>query len=173
MLVFGTVIATRPHQVRIKIHEFDEFESSWYFVPQMCTVKDKSSNSLAINTEVAACVTDDFEDGCIIGALYNDEDVCILEDENVKLLSFEDGTIFKYDKTEHKHTVDVKGQIYVKATDKVIFDCEVEMTKNLKVAKDVFDKKGSMQAMRDVYNPHTHSNGNNGSPTGKPSAEMQ
>ncbi len=172
MLVFGTVVASRPHQVRIKIHEFDEFESGWFFVPQLCTVKDKSSNSLAINTEVAACVTEDFEDGCIIGALYNDEDVCILEDENVKLLSFEDGTLFKYDKTEHKHTVDVKGQIYVKAADKVIFDCEVEMTKNLKVAKDVFDKKGSMQAMRDVYNPHTHSNGNNGLPTGQPNNSM-
>ena len=55
----------------------------------------------------------------------------------------------------------------------MILDCEVEMTKNLKVAKDVFDKKGSMQAMRDVYNPHTHSNGNNGSPTGQPSEKMQ
>jgi len=172
MLVFGTVIATRPHQVKLKLHEYDDFETSWYFVPQLCTVKDKSSNSLAVNTEVAACVTEDFSDGCVIGALYNDNDVCILEDENVKLLSFEDGTIFKYDKTEHKHSIDVKGEIYVKAESKVIFDCEVEMTKNLKVAKDVSDKKGTMQQMRDVYNPHTHGNGNNGSPTTAPNNSM-
>lgn len=111
MLVFGTVIATKPHQVRIKIEEQDNFESDWYFVPQLCTVKDKSSNSIAIDTLVAACVSDDLSDGCIIGALYNDEDICIIEDENIKLIKFEDGTLIQYDKTQSKFTLNCTGDV--------------------------------------------------------------
>jgi hypothetical protein len=36
---------------------------------------------------------------------------------------------------------------------------------------DITDKKSSMQAMRDVYNPHTHT-GNMGSPTSAPDGAM-
>lgn len=36
---------------------------------------------------------------------------------------------------------------------------------------DITDKTSSMQAMRDIYNPHTHT-GNQGSPTSKPDGAM-
>ena len=38
-----------------------------------------------------------FCDGCGLILLYNDEDVCILGDENVKYIKFEDGAYFKTD----------------------------------------------------------------------------
>ena len=184
MLVFGTVIATKPHQVRVKIPSLDDFESDWYFVPQICTIKDKSSNSIAINTEVACCVTEDLQDGCVIGALYNDEDLCVVEDENVKLIAFEDGTLFKYDKKEHKHVINNVGNLEISFKEgliegnKLTLNCEVEILKGLKVSNDIVcqaeieDKTSSMSEMREVYNSHSHSNGNNGADTGIASPSM-
>ena len=47
-----------------------------------------------------------------------------------------------------------------------------EITGDLSVGGNVSDSNGSMQDMRNVFNPHIHSNGNDGQPTGGPSGAM-
>ncbi|MBR2505588.1 MAG: hypothetical protein IKB70_01405, partial [Bacilli bacterium] len=44
-------------------------------------------------------------------------------------------------------------------------------TKGIKSDADITDKTSSMQAMRDIYNGHTHT-GNQGSPTSAPKEAM-
>lgn len=172
MLVFGNVIAIdeKLPRVRLRLPDRDNYETpGWIFVPQVCTVKDKSYNMPAINTLVAAVMDDDLQDGCLIGALYNDEDVCILGDENVKYIRFEDGAFFQYDKTTGFFEAKAPNKIHLEAPE-IELKGEVTNTGNFSSTGNVSDKKSSMQAMRDIYNAHTHTCPDG--KTGAPAKEM-
>ena len=60
---------------------------------------------------------------------------------------FEDGAIFSHKKDSNEFVMTVA---------------------KLKVSGDVEDKNGTMQAIRDKYDLHQHTNGNAGSNTGSP-----
>lgn len=201
MLVFGEIVAIKGHQARLRLSQYDNYETDWFFVPQLCTVSDKASNVLEIGTLVGAVTTENFDDGCIIGALYNDQDICVTDDKNIKSIVFSDGTIIKYDKKEHIFTMDVKENIDItcknsdiKSTTEMditspkltinasssvnITTPTLTLTGNLSVSGNitsggqVSDVKSSMQAMRNTYNSHTHGNGNNGANTNAPNSSM-
>ena len=89
MLVFGTVINIdeKLRRAKLRLPDFDDFETDWFFIPQLCTKKDTSSTCLSLDTLCAAVCNDDMTDGCIIGAIYNDEDVVIIGDKNVKYIA--------------------------------------------------------------------------------------
>lgn len=167
------VIDSEMPRVKIEVEEYDNFLSGWFFVPQNCTVKDKSYNTMALNTLVAAVCTDDLQDGCVIGALYNDEDVCVLSDENKKYIFFEDGTKILYDKQEKNLLIDAVNTINLKAV-QTSFTTDLKIKGNLdvdgdiKATGDITDKAYSMAQMRSKYGGHTHTNGNNGANTGTP-----
>lgn len=165
MLVYGEIVSINGHKARVKLKDFDGFETDWVQIPQLCTYKDKSSNVYEIGTEVALLINSDFDDGCIIGAIYNDEDVCITDDKNIKMLKFSDGSLIQYDKESHKFTLDIKSQIDIKAA-KVVIDGDLEVKGN------VSDSVGTMQNIRDIFNSHTHGNGNNGANTSAPNSSM-
>lgn len=152
MLVFGNVIAIdeKLPRVRLRIPDMDNYETpNWIFVPQACTVKDKSYNLPAINTLVAAVMDDEMQDGCIIGALYNDEDVCILGNENLKYIAFADGGLIKYNKTESILEIAVPSEIDITVPKLTVYG-------DIYCKGDIYDKKSSIQAVRDIYNSHTH-----------------
>ena len=186
MLVFGEIIAIKGHQARLKIPEHDNYETDWFFVPQLCTVSDKASNVLEIGTLVGAVTTENFDDGCIIGALYNDQDICVTDDKNIKSIVFSDGTIIQYDKKEHIFTVNIKEETQM-ASPKITVNAKTSvnittptltLTGNLSVSGNissggqVSDVKSSMQDMRTTYNGHTHGNGNNGANTSQTTSTM-
>lgn len=175
MYITGKIIATDGTMPRVKIEvaEYDNFTSGWLFIPQLCTVKDKAYNTMALNTLVAAVCTDDMQDGCIIGALYNDEDICIISDENKKYIFFEDGTKILYDKKEKDLLIDAINSVNLKAV-QTNFKTDLNINGNLNVTGDIkadgdiTDKAYSMAQMRNKYNSHKHTNGNNGADTGVP-----
>lgn len=171
MLVFGIVTASKPHMVKVRIPEMDEFESDWYFVPQMMTVKDKSSNSLAINTEVAICVKEDLSDGCVIGCLYNSVDLPQNDKEYIKSIYFEDGTFVQYDK--QNKTISINSSDVININAKTInIKGETNIDGNLTSTKEITDKTSSMTSIRNTFNSHTHGNGNNGNDTTTPNSSM-
>lgn len=162
MLIFGKVTAIDEENARVKlvVPDMDEWETDWLFVPQACTVKDKSYNIPEINTLAAAILDEDMIDGCIIGALYNDVDTCILGDKNTKYIKFEDGSEFKYDKTTGICTIAAKNGFN--------FTGDINLDGSLTATGDISDKTSSMQDMRDIYNPHTHTcpDGTTSTPSG-------
>ena len=177
MYVTGKISAIDDKMPRVKIDvpEFDNITSGWFFVPQNCTVKDKSYNTMAIDTLVAAACSDDLQDGCIIGALYNDTDVCVLSDDNVKYIFFEDGTKIKYDKNAHELLINVVDKVTLNAvssdfTTNLNLVGNLNVTGNITATGDITDKAYSMAAMREQYNAHAHGNGNNGANTTPPTA---
>lgn len=63
-------------------------------------------------------------------------------------------------------------QMNINAADSVSIDApQVDATGNINAALDVKDKKGTMQAIRDIYNSHPHQDSMNGT-TQPPSAQM-
>ena len=104
-------------------------------------------------------------DGCIIGAIYSDEDVSIIGDENIKYIAFSDGALFQYDKEKHLLSVIVPGN-YTLKVNKLIVDGDLVCT------KDISDKNGTLDSVRQHSNNHAHSNGNNGADTGTPTTTI-
>lgn len=165
MYVVGTVITIddKMPRVKLKLPELDDFETGWFFVPQTATVKDKSFNQIALNTLVGAVCTEDMQDGCIIGSLYNDEDICVLADENVKYIFFEDGAKLKYDKSSHELTIIAQT---------TTMQTNLNVIGNITCTQNVSDSVGSMALIRTKHNAHVHGNGNGGSNTTSPTESM-
>lgn len=194
MFITGIVTATDESSARVKLQvpDMDNFETGWFFVPQMCTVGDKSYNQVKTKTLVGACCSDDLQDGCIIGALYNDEDVCILGSESTKYIFFEDGTKIQYDKLNNELIADCVGNLKLKAKDmnfeaenvdfkakKMTVKSEIEITGNAKQTGDLsiiggITATNVIKSLTDVLAnaisvlKHIHSKGQNGLPTGEP-----
>ena len=53
---------------------------------------------------------------------------------------------------------EIKGEASIKAV-KTTFEGDVDVIGNITATKEVSDKKGSMQAVRDTYNGHTNPDG--------------
>lgn len=165
MLVYGEIVSLNGHYAKVKVNNKNIQETEWYFIPQLSTHSDKSSNIYEIGTEVAAIKTDFYNNGCIVGAIYNRKDTSPSDNKNVKTIVFSDGSVIEYNKHSHTFTLDVKGKVVINS-DKVIINGDLEVSGN------VSDGKGSMQDMRNTFNSHTHGNGNNGANTSVPNENM-
>ena len=194
MFITGIVTAIDESTARVKLQvpDMDNFETGWFFVPQMCTVGDKSYNQVKTKTLVSACCSEDLQDGCITGALYNDEDVCILGGENIKYIFFEDGTKIQYDNLNNELIADCVGKLKLKAKDmnfeaenvdfkaeKMTVKSKIEITGNAKQTGDLsiiggITATNVIKSLTDVLAnaisllKHIHSKGQNGLPTGGP-----
>lgn len=180
MFVIGIVVSIDETSTRVKLQipEMDNFETGWFFVPQLCTVGDKSHNQIQVKTLVGACCSEDLQDGCIIGALYNDEDVCILSGENVKYIYFEDGTKIIYDKLKNELNFDCVGNITIKAL-KTTINSDIEIVGNIQQTGNLqqtgtINITGNVTTEADIIAngislaQHTHGNGNSGANTTGP-----
>ena len=165
MLVYGEIVSLNGHYAKVKVNYKNFQETEWYFIPQISTQAYKSSILYEIGTEVAAMKSEYYNNGCIIGAIYNKKDTSPTNDKNIKTVVFSDGSVVEYNKQNHTFKLDIKGNAVVKAN-------KVNIDGDLEVSGNVSDRKGSMQEIRDKYNSHTHGNGNNGANTSSPYENM-
>ena len=159
MLRFGIVSQIDPINVQARVSfEDDESTSFWLPVLQTKTLKDKFYAMPDIGEE----------DGVILGAIYSTEDVPVVTSEKQISLNLENNSLINIDKETNSlnitfENINLNGNI--NHTGKLI------NTDGIKSNSDITDKTSSMQAMRDTYNPHTHT-GNQGSPTSAPNKTM-
>ena len=164
MLVFGHI--TNYDDAGRVVVELDETGFKTDFIPIIVTnsEKDNSGSPIDINSFVAVILDETNPlNGVCLGAVNT------LPRKSVDKLyhEFSDGTLLEYDRAEHKLQADVKGEIEVTAS-KTTLNGDLYINGNIVCSKDVSDKKGSMQAIRDWSNEHLHTDGNNGGNTGKP-----
>ncbi|MBQ4114078.1 phage baseplate assembly protein V [bacterium] len=169
MLKFGIVTAINPLTAKARV-EFadDNILSYWLPILQKKTLKDKFYSIVDVGEQVACLMDENSEDGVILGSIYTslDEVPGISKDQHIA--KFEDGSFIEYNKENQMltivaKTVNIVGDIYQTGF--------LENTDGILSATDITDKKSSMQAMRDIYNSHTHT-GNQGSPTSAPDNSM-
>ena len=169
MLRFGIVSQIDPINVQARVSfEDDESTSFWLPVLQTKTLKDKFYSMPDIGEQVACLMDENSEDGVILGAIYSTEDVPVVTSEKQLSLNLENNSLINIDKETNSlnitfENINLNGNI--NHTGKLI------NSDGIKSNADITDKTSSMQAMRDTYNPHTHT-GNQGSPTSAPNKTM-
>lgn len=169
MLRFGIVSQINPvlAQARVSFQD-DESTSYWLPVLQTKTFKDKFYAMPDIGEQVACLMDENSEDGVILGAIYSTEDVPVVTSEKQLSLNLENNSLINIDKETNSlnitfENINLNGNI--NHTGKLI------NTDGIKSNADITDKTSSMQSMREIYNPHTHT-GNQGSPTSAPNKTM-
>lgn len=168
MLRFGHIV--RFGDCGRVIVEFDEDGSETDEIPMLVSnsLKDESGDTMDIGSFVAVILDDENPMmGVCLGVVRTTPRKSI----NKKYHEFEDGTTIEYDRETHKLTSDIKGEISVSA-EKTTLTSPLNVEGNITSNKDISDKNGTMQAIRDFINNHVHTNGNNGGNTGKPITQI-
>ena len=169
MLRFGIVSQIDPINVQARVSfEDDESTSFWLPILQTKTLKDKFYAIPDIGEQVACLMDENSEDGVILGAIYSTEDVSTTQSEKQLSVNLEDGSYINADKENQTLTVAFSK---MKLIGNIEHEGTFTNTAGIKSNADITDKTSSMQAMRDTYNPHTHT-GNQGSPTSAPNKTM-
>ena len=169
MLRFGIVSQIDPVNVQARVSfEDDESTSFWLPVLQTKTLKDKFYAMPDIGEQVACLMDENSEDGVILGAIYSTEDVSTTQSEKQLSVNLEDGSYINADKENQTLTVAFSK---MKLIGNIEHEGTFTNTAGIKSNADITDKTSSMQAMRDVYNSHTHT-GNQGKATSAPNKTM-
>lgn len=169
MLRFGIVSQIDPINVQARVSfEDDESTSFWLPVLQTKTLKDKFYAMPDIGEQVACLMDENSEDGVILGAIYSTEDVSSTQSEKQLSVNLEDGSYINADKENHTLIVAFSK---MKLIGNIEHEGTFTNTAGIKSNADITDKTSSMQAMRDVYNSHTHT-GNQGKATSAPNKTM-
>ena len=169
MLRFGIVSQIDPINVQARV-SFEDDESTSYWLPilQTKTLKDKFYAMPDIGEQVACLMDENSEDGVILGAIYSTEDISATQSEKQLSVNLEDGSYINADKENQTLTVAFSK---MKLIGNIEHEGTFTNTAGIKSNADITDKTSSMQAMRDVYNSHTHT-GNQGKATSAPNKTM-
>ncbi len=169
MLKFGTITSINPLTARARVQfAEDGMNSYWLAVLQNRTLNDKFYSMPAVGEQVACLMDENSEEGVILGAIYTSEDTPVIETEKQYSANFEDGTFANVDKETQTLTLSFPN---IHLIGNITHEGTLSNTDGIISQADITDKKSSMQAMRDIYNPHKHT-GNQGSPTSTPDQEM-
>lgn len=169
MLRFATVTSIDPINVKAKVQfAQDNMSSFWLPVLQTKTLKDKFYSMPDIGEQVACLMDENSEDGVILGAIYSTEDTPVVTSEKQISLNLENNAQINIDKETNTLTITFQN---INLNGNINHNGVLINTDGITSQADITDKTSSMQAMRDVYNPHTHT-GNQGSPTSKPNGRM-
>ena len=169
MLRFGIVSQIDPINVQARVNfEDDESTSFWLPIIQTKTLKDKFYAIPDIGEQVACLMDENSEDGVILGAIYSTEDISATQSEKQLSVNLEDGSYINADKENKTLTVAFSK---MKLIGNIEHEGTFTNTAGIKSNADITDKTSSMQAMRDVYNSHTHT-GNQGKATSAPNKTM-
>ena len=116
----GIVDAIDPAACKVRVHfqDQDGVVSDWLPVMQKKTLNDKQYWMPDIGEHVVCLMDDNEEFGVVIGAIYSDADAPPISSPDKYLVKFEDGTTIEYDRTTHKLTADVQGDVDILATGK-------------------------------------------------------
>jgi len=187
ILKIGKVVNRYPDKgtVRVEFEKASEEDKTISYelsVLQPKTLKDKFYY-MPEEGEYVLCVFLPYapDIGFVIGAYYNSVIPTPISDNNKWHKTFEDGTILEYDKKSHKLTAIVNGDIEITANNTTIttitthngnvtINGDLFVDGNITASQNVADlggTKGSLAALRDVYNSHTHP-GDSGGDTGTP-----
>lgn len=169
MLRFGIVSQINPLLAQVRVNFGDDDSTSfWLSVLQTKTLKDKFYSMPDIGEQVVCLMDENSEDGVILGAIYSSEDVPIVTSEKQISLNLENNSLINIDKETNTLTITFEN---INLNGNINHTGMLINTDGIISQADICDKTSSMQAMRDIYNPHTHI-GNQGSPTSKPDGAM-
>lgn len=170
MLKFGVVTSINPQSAKARVQfADDDVQSFWLPVLQPKTAKDKYFALVDVGEQVACLMDENCEDGVILGALYSSADSCPATSKAQAMIKFEDGSLFEFSKETQTLTIKCKN-IHLIAD--ILQEGILQNSAGITSDAEITDHTSSMQKIRDIFNPHTHTSAALGSPTSKPSGGM-
>lgn len=124
----GLVYESKPGHARVQFPDLDGMVSGWLPMIVKKSLKDKECLTLDIGEQVACVLDEYFESGCVIGAVYSDEDVPPVTSADKYHFAFFDGGSFEYDRNSGKLTIVTTGDAYVSAGGAVTLRSPVGVT---------------------------------------------
>ena len=118
----GIVSAIDPksHKVRCKIPALEDLETAWlsFLTPN---AGGNQFYCLPDEGELVAILLDARgEGGCVLGAIYNEQDKTPVQNSNIWLKKFSNGTTIQHDRESGNLTIHTSGKV-------IVNDCEVEV----------------------------------------------
>lgn len=127
----GIVTQRYPERGTVRVQLIDADDSVSYEMPVICrkTLKDKDYWMPDLNEHVVCLfLGQGLEQGFVLGAIYSEADAVPVSSNDKWHKVFEDGTVIEYDRSSHKLSADVKGDIDVKATGTCDVDVQGQIT---------------------------------------------
>lgn len=148
---FGIVTAVDAGRgwARASLPEYDNLETAFLPVLQRRTHRDKALNLPDVGEQVVLLLDLRGEDGVILGAVWSDADpVPQTGGPDVDVRRYADGTVLRYDRTAHRLTADVQGEIVATCTGKADVTAEgparVESKAALTLAAPTITMRGAL-----------------------------
>lgn len=118
----GIVSAIDPksHKVRCKIPALEDLETTWlsFLTPN---AGGNQFYCLPDEGELVALLLDARgEGGCVLGAIYNEQDKTPVQNSDIWLKKFKNGTTIAHDRKSGDLTIHTRGKV-------IVNDCEVEV----------------------------------------------
>ena len=111
----GIVKAAKPGFARVQFPDLDGLLSDWLPLVVKKSLKDKECLTLDVGEHVACVLDENFEAGCVLGAVYSDADKAPVESPDKMHFSFFDGGLFEYDRSSGTLTIVTTGPVNVTA----------------------------------------------------------
>jgi phage baseplate assembly protein V len=153
MLKYGLVSEFSYEKGKAKVNfQADDIVSDWLPIVYNRTLGDKAFDFLSVNEQVVCLMDENSETGVILGSIYSTADTPS-DKAGAKVWGreFEDGTVIKYDQSNHKLTIKVSG-----SGAKVEFEGDVEIDGKLKVSDDISTTSGDVKAGVITLKTHKH-----------------
>ena len=127
---FGYVSDYDPerHMARIQFPDKDNLVSAWLPVAIPNSMKNKDERHLDIGEHVYCnMMGNGLEVGVVLCSIYDDKNKPVIHDQDIRAVTFEDGTKISYDRKNHLLKIDcigdieihAKGHIHIFADDKL------------------------------------------------------
>lgn len=165
----GFVKSARPGFARVQFPDLDDMVSGWLQVITRKSLKDKACLTLDEGEQVACILDANFENGCVLGAIYSEADLPPVTSRDKACFQFFDGGQFEYDRSTGTMTIVTTGPANLTAGGPVkvaapsvtfvspdaTFSGNVQVDGNLKVGGDV-NAEGSVMDGTGNSNHHSH-----------------
>lgn len=126
MLRFGNITEVQPDACYARVKFLDDgIVSAPLQILVRAALVDKDSFTFEINEQVAVLMDENSEEGVILGAIFNDNTKPTGGGKGIFIMKFGDDSEIKYDRTAHKYTIDVKGDVEIKAEGDVIVEADI------------------------------------------------
>ena len=126
MALFGYVSEydAKKHMARVNFPE-KNIVSSWLPVLVPNSQNNHDELHLDINEHVASLMLGNgLEQGFILGAIYDEKNLPLVGDKDIRMVKFEDGSTVQYDRRNHKMQICVQGDIDILATGNIRIDAK-------------------------------------------------
>ena len=112
VLRFGHVTEydSSRHMARVN---FPDLGITSYWLPVLVSNSLKNHDETHLDSgEHVACLMSG-EMGVILGAFYDDKNKPVVHEQDIRAVTFDDGSKITYDRKEHKFTIDCTGDIEI------------------------------------------------------------